>query len=74
MRDLPEDFTGLRVEPHNVHLGMDVCVAYRNGKRVAVLYLNPVRLRLVYEADQTVWIEKRTGPADFERVYEEEQP
>lgn len=69
-KDLPKDYTGLMVEPHGVLENVSVCVAYRNGVRVAVLYMSPQRLRLVYEQDQAVWVEERTGPADFMRVYE----
>jgi hypothetical protein len=71
-RDREDAFTGLKIEPHNVLTDVEVCVAYRNGKRVGVLYFNSQRLRLVYEQDEEIWIEERTAPAEFVRVYEKE--
>jgi hypothetical protein len=66
-----EKFNGLKIEPHGVYSEtQQVCVAYREGKRVGVLYFNGDRLRLVFEEDEQVWIEKRTQPLNFERVYE----
>lgn len=69
-RERSDRFTGLEVEPHSVLPGQQVCVAYRNGKRVGVLYFNEARLRLVFESDEQLWVEKRLGLSDFERVYE----
>jgi hypothetical protein len=66
-RDRDDGFTGLAIEPHQVLAGLDVCVAYRKGKRVGVLYFNGERLRLVYEEDVECWVEERIGPAEFVR-------
>jgi hypothetical protein len=64
-------FTGLNLEPHALS-GREVCVAYRDGERVGVLYFDAHRLRLVFEEDEQVWIERRAGPMEFERVWEQE--
>jgi hypothetical protein len=69
-RELPETYTGLRIEPHGVLDGEQVIAAYRKGERVAVLYFKPQGLRLVFESDEPVAVEKRLGPMEFERVYE----
>jgi hypothetical protein len=75
-RDVPDDYTGLhkhtglRIEPHSVLAGEQVIAAYRNGRRVGVLYFKPQGLRLVFEESEAVTVEKRIGVNDFERVYE----
>jgi hypothetical protein len=69
-RELPDKFTGLRIEPHAVLSGEQCIVAYRNGQRVGCLYFKPQGLRFVFEANETVAVEKRIAPMEFERVYE----
>jgi hypothetical protein len=69
-RNLPDNYTGLRIEAHGVLDGEQVIAAYRKGERVAVLYFKPQGLRLVFEAEETVAVEKRLAPMEFERVYE----
>jgi hypothetical protein len=70
-KDLPHNYTGLRVEDHLVLKGQQSCVAYRNGERVGVFYFSSLGLRLVFEEAESVSVEKRTGPAEFEQVYQQ---
>lgn len=63
-------FTGLRLEPHSVLTNERVCVAYLDGKRVAIVYFHPSRreVRVVHEGPVQLTVDRRTSSTTFERT------
>ena len=70
---MSDDFTGMKLEPHDVLPGEQVCVCYVDGERMAVLYFKPhIRtVRLVVEGKIRPEVLRRPGgpgTVDFEEL------
>lgn len=63
-------FTGLRIEPHAVLTNETICVAYLDGRRVAVIYFHPAlrEVKVMHEGPVTLTVDRRTASTTFERT------